>query len=211
MKIVLTLLLVCWQLVGYAQIKAVTETGEEVMLNKDGTWKYVSGNVQPSWTTRLDTQSFTRDKSSTFLVKGKNVKYGVWIDPRKWSFKLETEAGSPREYMFTLKNEDLYCMVIPEKMVAPLDALTEAAYINAKKTAPDAQIVLEEYRNVNGNLVKMVKMTGTVSGIKLIFLGYYYSGKVGSIQLVCYTSEPLFDEYKSQMDIILNGFTAKVD
>lgn len=211
MKIVLTLLLICWHVAGHAQIKAVTETGEEVMLNKDGTWKYVSGTVKPSWTTRLDTPSFTRDMASTFLVKGKNVKYGVWIDPKKWSFKLETDASSSREYVLTLKKEDLYCMVIPEKMVIPLDALAEAAYNNAKRIVPDAKLELEENRKVNGNLVKMLKISGTLSGIKFVYLGYYYSGNAGSVQVVCYTSEQLFDGYKSQMETLLNGFTTKVD
>lgn len=187
------------------QIKAVTDKGEEVILNSDGTWKYVS--VMPSYDTRLDTPSFSKKAGNTFLLKGSRVKYGVWLDPKKWSFKAVTDdENSPIEYRLTLKHESGFCMIIPESIELSLDVLESAAVTNAKTVAPDVKIVREETRRVNGNVLKHMELRGTVEGIKFVYFGYYYTGATGTVQLVCYTSESLYTKYKEDMETLLNGF-----
>ncbi len=189
-----------------AQIKAVTDKGEEVVLNNDGTWRYAA--VTPSYETRLDTPSLTKSSSNSFLLKGARVKYGIWLDPKKWSFKSVTDDdNSPIEYRLSQKHESSYCMIIPEAIELSLDVLETAALSNAKSVAPDVKIVREETRLVNGNLVKHLELRGTVDGIKFVYFGYYYTGAIGTVQLVCYTSESLFAKYKADMESLLNGFT----
>jgi hypothetical protein len=50
-------------------------------------------------------------------------------------------------------------------------------------------------------------MKGTIEGIQFVYYGYYYAGKAGTIQLLTYTSQNLFAEYKSEMTELLNGLT----
>ncbi len=187
-----------------AQKKAVTETGEEVVLYPDGTWK--SLEVKASRDTRLDTFVVSKPATSTFLVKGEKLDYGIWINSKKWSFKKNTKGEGDEEYNFTLINEDAYMMVIPEKIEIPLSQLKEIALKNALSVAPDAAIVYEDMRKVNGVLVGCAQMNATVQGVKFAYLCYYYSGKMGSIQVMSYTSQSLFPKYKKEMETLLNGF-----
>lgn len=206
--IILSALLGIATLPAFAQIKAVTDKGEEVILNNDGTWKYAS--ITPSYDTRLDTPDIKKASTNTFLLKGNHVKYGIWLDPKKWSFKTVTdEDNSPIEYRLSLKHESGYCMIIPEAIELSLEVLESAALTNARSVAPDVKIVREETRRVNGNLVKNVELRGTVEGIKFVYFGYYYTGKIGTVQAVCYTSETLYPKYKADMEALLSGFVTE--
>ncbi len=96
--------------------------------------------------------------------------------------------------------------MITEKMELPVESLAEVAYENALEAAPDVKIVEKEYRNVNGVDVIMMKMEGTIKGVKFVYFGYYYSNSEGAYQFLTYTSQNLFDEYKNDMIKLLNGF-----
>ena len=87
--------------------------------------------------------------------------------------------------------------------------MAQIALENAKKAAPDARIVKEEYRVVNGNKVIYLEMEGTIQGIKFKYLGYYYSGRSGSTQYLTYTGANLVGEYKKDIERFLNGFTVQ--
>ena len=73
--------------------------------------------------------------------------------------------------------------------------------------APDIKIVEKEYRTVNGLEVIMMKMKGTIQGIKFIYFGYYFSNAQGAFQFLTYTSQNVFNEYKNDMLHLLNGLT----
>ena len=68
----------------FGQQKALTETGDEVILYDDGTWKYTN----QAETTFIDTNKveFKKNDNSTFLLKSKKFNIGVWINPKKWKF-----------------------------------------------------------------------------------------------------------------------------
>jgi hypothetical protein len=186
----------------FAQINAVTETGEQVVLYKDGTWK--SLEIKSGWETRPDTLKLNKSASSTFLVKGSRVEYGIWINPKKWQFK-KNPNDELSEYKFTLTGQDAYAMIITERIQVPLESLKEIALKNALKAAPDARILKEEVRNVNGLDLMLLQMEGTISGINFVYYGYYYSFEGGTIQFISYTSKNLFPNYKADMDQLLNG------
>ena len=195
---------------AHGQTKAVTENGEEVILNKDGTWRSMS--VTPSYETRLDTPVVTKSAKATFLVKCKRIKYGIWLDPKKWTFSTaKPNEETPLEYRLTLKNGDAYAMTIPEGIGIGLDNIVSFTLENTKKAAPDARIVRQETRNVNGNIVRMVEKRATVQGIKFVYFAYYYSVDDMTVQFITYTSEPLWSKHKADMEELLSGFTTKVD
>lgn len=204
----LTLILIVCAKASFAQaIKAVTETGEEVILNSDGTWH--SASIQKGYTTRLDTLSFTKDKNATFLVKGQKIKYAICVDPKKWKFKSgedANESGSGKiEYFFTLKGEEAYGMTIPMHTPIKLSAIPETMTVGIKKISEDARVLHEETRKVNGKIIKEMEFACTVNGIKLIYEVYCYSDDNGTIQFYTATSENMYNQYKPELEKLLNG------
>lgn len=187
-----------------AQIKAVTSSGEEVILSNDGTWKYVKADAGSATAIATNPALFSQGKDATFPVKSAVVNASVYLNPKKWSFK-KGEADAAAEFTFELKKKDAYAMVITERIEMTIEALRNVALENAKNAAPDARIVSEEYRTVNGTKILCMQMEGTASGIKFTYYGYYYAGSAGVLQLLTYTSQNLFEEYRPELQEFLNG------
>lgn len=188
-----------------AQINGVTESGDQVILYDDGTWKYLDEETVVDETEILvNEKKFLKSEDNTFLVKSKKLNIGIWINPKTWKFERDTEREDV-EFQFQKKGEDLYGMLIAEKLEIPILTLKNLALENAKSAAPDIKIVKEEYRNVNGTQVLMMQMAGTLQGMKFTYYGYYHSNANGTIQLLAYTGANLFDEYKDEIESFLNG------
>ena len=96
-------------------------------------------------------------------------------------------------------------MVISERIAVPMSSLKDLALANAKQAAPDAHIVLDEKRIVNGKEVTCLQIEGTVQGIAFIYYGYYYGGPEGTLQVLTYTGKNLFAEFKPDLEDFLNG------
>ena len=203
-KIISIIFLVVFTLSASAQEKAITETGEVIILYKDGTWKYQDKEDSVKTVIPVSKKIFKKDNKSSFLLKSKNVGLGFWLNPKKWSFKKATE-NPQAEYEIRLKKGDLYGMLITEKFEIPLENLKTIAYDNGKSFSPDLKIIKEEYRIVNGLKVLFMQMNGTIQGIKFSYYGYYYSNKSGTVQFITYTSQNLLDSYQKDCEEILNG------
>jgi hypothetical protein len=205
MKKVINLLLFLFLTINsQGQIKAVTETGEEVVLYNNGTWKYINDSILVRNEIKLNEKEYSKSNSSTFLVKSKTLNLGVWINPSIWSFE-KGEATESREYKFQKKDESLYGMLITEKLQVPIETLINLAIANGKKAAPDLEVISQEYRIVNGTKILMMQMTGTIQGISFVYLGYYFSNESGSVQFLTYTSQELLKDYSNDMEELLNG------
>ncbi len=201
--ILISIILLSSQL-AIAQINAITETGDEVMLYQDGTWKYIDDSITDDSDIPVNDREFFKDKSSTFLVKSKKLNIGLWINPKTWSFNKGTESDA-FEFQFQKKGEDLYAMLISEKLQIPLETLKEIAIENARSVAPDIKVIKQEYRYVNGIKVLLMQMSGTIQGMSVTYYGYYFSNSNGTIQLLTYTGEKLFNNYLNDIELFLNG------
>ena len=188
-----------------AQIHAITDTGAEVILHQDGTWEYAKGKGEEVIDIKISEKEFKKNESSTFLVKSTKVDIGIYIDPKKWTFS-KGKDNPDAEFEFQRKGEDLYGMLIAEKMEIPVTTLRGIAIDNAKISAPDIRVIKEEYRMVNGIKVLLLHMEGTISGLKFLYYGYYYSNSSGTIQLLTYTAQNLLSEYQVDIEEFLNGF-----
>jgi hypothetical protein len=202
------LLLLLVVTITHAQVKAVTETGDDVFLFDDGTWRYAD---EPSdvIASEIPTNAtpFLKNPKSTFLLKSNVLKAGIWVDSKKWSFKKSTN-NEDAEYEFQSKKGSLHAMFISEKFEIPLPTLKTIALDNGRKAAPDLQIIKEEYRSVNGLKVLLLQMEGTLQGIKFVYYGYYYSGPGGTVQFVTFTAPNLLAEYLPECEELLNGLSA---
>jgi len=202
---VFTILFLSLTFIANAQKKAVTELGEEVILYDDGKWEYLNKSDAETYEISTNPKNFKKSKNASFLLKSTRFNIGFWVDTKKWSFK-KGENNGDAEYELELKNEDLYAMVISEKVEIPLPSLKNIALETARSASPDIRIVKEEYRKVNGVTVMLLQMDGTLQGIKFTYYGYYYSNQNGTVQFVTYTAQNLIDGYKKDIEELLNGF-----
>ncbi len=185
-------IMVLFQAFSYAQdIRARTENGREVILKNNGTWVFVdAGKSSP------DSGSFQKPEKSTSVFTAKGGKVSVWFDPSKWT---QTESDKTGKRLFRHVDGDVYALLLYERIGMTLAGIREIAIENAKEAAPDATVTYEEKRKVNGKEILCMRMAGTIKGIHFIYNSYYYAGKEGTIQLLTYTSEDLFQEYEPAM------------
>lgn len=203
-KLFLATLLLLVAFASHAAQKAVTDTGEQVILNGDGTWIYADKAQKTDQEIEVNNAKFEKPQASTFLLKSKRNKSSFWIDSSKWSFK-KPDHDAVIEYQFQLKGKDLYAMAITEGVEIPVDSLADIALTNAQGAAPDAKVVKKEYRTVNGKKVIYMEMKGTIKGINFTYLGYYYASSAGATQFIAYTATSAVTRYSSEIIELLNG------
>lgn len=196
--------------VCFAQKKAVTETGEEVILFDNGTWKYAKASDSINTEIKTNPEKFIRSSTASFQLRSTKCEMGFWLDPKKWQFKKGKE-GEAQEFQLELKGQDCYAMIISEKVEIPVETLKNVALQNAREAAPDVEIVKQEYRTVNGLKVLCMQMNGTLTGVKFSYFGYYYSNGSGTLQYVAYTSQNLFSKYLKEFEDLLNGLVETKD
>jgi len=201
----LTISFTLFNILSFSQTNAITDNGDEVVLFDDGTWEYVGEIEEKDDEILFDETPISKPKDATFLVKSDRIPVGIWMNPKKWTFR-KSVSNPAAEYEFQLRNEDLHGMMITEKIEIPLASLRTIALMNAQSIAPDIRVVEEKYVIVNGHKVLSMVMKGTTQGIKFIYHGYYYSNTSGTVQMVTFTAQSLFDELSEEMNYILNGF-----
>lgn len=205
MRYIVCLVLILLTTPTLANQKAITDTGDEVILFDNGTWEYTSQIDSKEKVIPENTKKFIKPSSSTFQLKSKKNSSSVWINSKDWMF-TKAKNNPEAEYEFQLKGQDLYAMSISEGIEIQLENLTEIALENARAFAPDATVIEKEYRTVNGKKVIYMSMRGTGGGIRFQYIGYYYSDSTGSTQLIVYTGDNMVKKYQKEIFDFLNGF-----
>jgi hypothetical protein len=180
--------------------RATRRDGSVVLLYANGTWK-------PDTASRAGghaSASFVKPASATAtldILKGATLSY----DPSKWTPGANDKPG---RLQLNHHSGDGYALIIFERLQIPMESFKAIVLQNAKNAAPDARVVQEEQRRVNGVTLTCMEIVGTTQGIQFHYFGYYYTGTIGSIQVITYTGENLFDEYRPDFENLLNGFAA---
>lgn len=184
---------------GFSQnpVKARTETGKEVLLYADGKWKYVEDNKETS----SEVKAHNKSASAKTLSKTPRGTFEIWVDESKWS----GPSTSDGRMQFRLKTGDAYILVISEEIGIPTASLKNIAIDNAKAAGSEFSLIADETRVVNGRELTSLKFNAVVKGIQLTYYGYYYGGKEGTIQVLCYTGQSLFDKYERDFTEFLDG------
>ena len=180
-------------------VRARTEAGKDVFLYPDGKWKYVEENKAPS------SERKNHDKPGTSNTPFKTARgsFEIWVNEGKW---IRT-ADEPGKMTFSLKTGDAYVLVISEEIAITTLALKEMAIENARKASSDFLLVVEESRTVNGREVTSMKFNSTIKSMQFTYYAYYYGGKEGTIQVLCYTGQNLFAKYEREFTEFLDGLT----
>ena len=111
MKLSLAFLLCFLSVVIQASQRAVTDEGNIVILNDNGTWLFENPESIEKKEIPLNQNKFNKSSSSIFKLKSTKNNTQVWLDAKKWSFK-KANSQAEAEYSFTLKGQDLYGMLI---------------------------------------------------------------------------------------------------
>jgi len=195
-------------LTSFAQtpLNAVTDKGDEVLLYPNGEWAFKDKDQTLESDIPINTtEVFKKSDRSNFLLKSNRTNIGLYLNPKNWSFKKQ-EATEDSEYILSFKGDhDIYAMLITERFVIPIENLAEVAFINAAEVDPNLVIDEVEYRTVNDVQVIMMKMKANIHGMKIVYLGYYFSNETGSNQLVTYTQQESFAETEKHILELLNG------
>lgn len=182
---------------------------EEVALATDeayGEIKGFLGKTPPGTSVNAPPAAEGRPPSSaTRNVEFLGGRAQVSFDPAKWK---ETEGKEGRR-QFEHVGGEAYAVIIAERPEIASDQLAKIALSNARQLAPDVRVVEEKRHRISGREVVSLRMDGTTDGVKLAFLGYYYGGPEGSIQVVTWTSQNLINELRPELEGFLNGLQLK--
>ena len=192
---------------SFAQINAVTETGDKVLLSSDGTWKYEE-EIKNTDSTKTNPESFIKSADANFLLKSKISPIAFWINPKNWNFQ-KSVGDDASEYSFSLKeNSAIGGMVVVEPLGMDLKSLRKISLENINKQSSKFSIVTEEYRTVNGLKVLLIKCDAVIQGIQIIYTNYYYTDSVSTVQFDTYMPKNVAAKYAVTVEAFLNGLVA---
>jgi hypothetical protein len=134
------------------------------------------------------------------LLRG---KASVSFNPARWK---ETRSAELGKRTFQLANGGGFAMVVAEGIEISIDDLRDRALANMRETASDIQVVHEQRRHVNGTDVLSLQTNVTVQGVAFTYLGYYYGGPSGTVQVVTYAERAAFEDYQRDFEAFLDGF-----
>lgn len=186
------------------QTKAITDSGDEVILYDNHTWKYTDDFKRQEGIIKSNGASFTKNKNATFLLKSNNINMGFWLDPKIWSFQ-KAQTNISGEYEIQQKNASLQAVIISEKVYLPIESLRNIVITNARNVAADFEIEKEEFRMVNGLKILYLESHGTISDIKFMFYGYYYSDSATTLQYLCTGFAANKQEDQKVAEDLMNG------
>jgi hypothetical protein len=189
---------------AHAQIRARTEDGREVILRKDGTWSFANEPAKDRKSSTKVPRQYTKPKEAVEQYRGKRGTFALWLVPGVWT---QMKPGNDIvEAQFRHKDgAEALVMVIAERLTMSRDALKNFVIANVRKADPNAKVVKEETRTVNGKEVLCMTTEANLQGIAFTYYGYYYTGKAGTVQVITFTGQNLFADYKSDMEAFLNG------
>jgi hypothetical protein len=196
MKCFLAAMLISWMMFAtstYASpIEATTSEGRKILLYDDGTWKF------------KDKAGFTKSVGAIKTLKSKKGFVELWYVPSKWSIS-KNKLNEAAEFNLIHTSGDGYAVVIIERIGTTMPSLVAVAMEKARSVAADAELVLDEERTVNNVQVKAMQIEGTTAGIPFKYYGYFWTGDAGTVQVITYTGQKLFNEFEDDFVELLNG------
>ncbi|MDX1941133.1 MAG: hypothetical protein SFU99_11310 [Saprospiraceae bacterium] len=204
-----TLMLVfAYNLTG--QIRAITEKGDTILVNKDGTWEYLDAdqNVDLQEVTAvLDTnkQVFVVSPKSTKSLRSELDFFSVKYNADQWERVPEGTLNEAAEFAFKIKQSDVYGLVISEEAGFETRSLFDIAVDNMKEAVDEMEILSSEVRKVNGKDCIAATIKTKTKGVNIIFHSYYYSCDKGSIQFTAWSIENVYPKYQGVIEELLNG------
>jgi len=147
---------------------------------------------------------YTRSVAATQMYKSKKNRYALWINNNKW---IKADLGLNKESIYEFQHIDgeINAILLHDNENISLAELRAIVIANAKDAARDSKIVFEEKRYVNGKEMLCIQIEGSINYVPFTYLGYYYAGNIGTLQLITLSSPALFEEYEFELETFLDG------
>ena len=153
--------------------------------------------------------SRSRSEVDLTTLTGRHDTYSIEYDTSRWD--LDPGVMGDEEFLFTHHDGDIYAMIIAERTPISWKALRNVVVGNVEAVASESSVLAESTIEQDGVRILCMTISATVDGIDFIYHGYSYTGEVGTIQAVTFTSPNLFAEYRDDMEDFLNGLTVLED
>jgi len=167
------------------------------------TLKIVDAGQAPPATSPSETSSLTKPEESTKSVQSKGGFFEIWYDPNKW--KVGQSRNPNAEFALTHAAGDAYINVITERISVPLPTLKKAFVENVGNVAQDAVVKEEKDLRINQTPVASIILNCTIEGIPFTYYSLLRSGNSGTVQIIGYCGQNLFQEYKSDFEKLMSG------
>lgn len=116
-----------------------------------------------------------------------------------------TVPESTNDYHLISPNGEAFLKVMAERTEIPTDRVVTLALDNARKIDPALKVGRRGTRTVNGIRMTFQEFDATVNGVPITFVGHYYGGPEGSVQLLGWSARNLARDYRSQFDRLVDG------
>jgi hypothetical protein len=127
-------------------------------------------------------------------------EYALWVDGTKWNPNNFYTLG---ERELSHVSGDITAKIETDRLAMPTSMLREIVLQGIKEADPDAQVIYEEQRMVNGRQILAIQFLVTLEGKRSRVLGYYHGGSSGCIQAIAYTSDSKFANNLAEISELL--------
>ncbi|MDX2268916.1 MAG: hypothetical protein NW208_12475 [Bryobacter sp.] len=141
-------------------------------------------------------------------VPATHGKFSMKLNLAEWT---QTPGRSENIKQFGHRSGELFVILISERASFPLESLRGIALGNAKNVDPAAKIVKEETVRLSGRDVLALEIAGKVQGIDFRYLGRYYAGSSGTVQLVAFTMADRLADLRPLMEGVLGSLELRDD
>lgn len=132
-----------------------------------------------------------------------NESFSIRPDPLKWT--LDTiDLSTDSEFLFTGNN--VFLKVIAEELELSYQVLETIILENAQQMDPKATIAEIGFREVNGKNMLWATINAELEGVKFILYFHVYTGSEGTVQLMGWTTENLFDRKIQDFEDVFSSF-----
>lgn len=205
-------------LLGFAQLRAVTELGDTIYVYNDGTWSFSpedSDVMNPdnlaflTQRVKIDTSniSYYAPETANKEVKSSFGFFSIKYDDSQWKRVPPGEFNKEAEFAFKSIKKDIYCIVIAEEIeIGAENILKIAMQTMEENTGSKVENLKAELRKVNGTELLRCVNKVSLTGMSLVFDNYYYSDARGTVQFSTWTGSTLWKKYEKDIGDLLNGF-----
>jgi hypothetical protein len=179
-----------------AEERAVTESGKEVILREDGTWKVMERKLEGG-------KEELEKNTDRILLQGEKTNYGLWVPKDKW--EKFVKCFPAQDLGIHLKNQELYAAVVSDKMPTNLEFLRQQVFL-PNMLRIKATILEEKRTIIRGKIFLFAKFAVNMEGVPFIFHWYGYGGNEGTIQLSMWAHEIFYPNNVKEMEELVSGF-----
>lgn len=189
------------------QERAITESGDTVVLKPDGTWLALENYNPASNFAHPDNPDTVVEKpdEAADYTSGSPKRYILWYNDETWQKIQPEQINKQADAALKMKDRPSYVSIIYERLQVPVNKLPKAHFNNIKRMANNAQQLSRGYRVVNSDTMATSKVKASRRSLTFIYRSYFHSNKHGSIQLHTFTAKRFYPELKNRIHKLLNG------